>query len=470
MSKLSRRSFIAGSTAALTAPMMRASAQSAEVDIAIVGAGAAGIAAARRAIAGKARVAVFEASARAGGRCITDTALLGVPFDLGAHWIRYPDDSPRPMQGNKPLVDIYPAPRGQTIRVGPRNARDAELENYLAALLRSHRAIEDTGRGKSDLPAAQALPGDLGVWKDTIGFGLGPFLYGQDLEKVSVQDIVRAGDRERAAFCRQGYGALLAALAADVPVRLSTPVTRIDWYRDRVELATAKGRLIAHAAIVTASTNVIAADKIEFEPDLPKATLDAANSLALGSYDHVGLLIPGNPFGLQRDDLVFEQSSGARTAALLGRVGGTDLHVVEVAGNFGRELSEKGEAAMLAFAIQWLGSIFGTNVKNTIARNHVTRWNARPYVLGAMSVATPGHAEARTALAEPVGARLYFAGEALHASKWGTVTGAWESGERTADAVLRRLGLLKEPGEERRPRRQERERPRKHRRRRGEDD
>src|SRR6185437_10680150 len=350
------------------------------------------------------------------------------------------------MQGNKPLVDIYAAPRGQTIRVGPRNARDAELENYLAALLRSHRAIEDAGRGKSDMPAAQALPGDLGVWKDTIGFGLGPFLYGQDLDKVSVQDVVHAGDRERAALCRQGYGTLLAALATDVPVRLSTPVTRIDWYRDRVELATAKGRLIAHAAIVTASTNVIAADKIEFEPDLPKATLDAANSLALGSYDHVGLLIPGNPFGLQRDDLVFEQSSGPRTAALLGRVGGTNLHVVEIAGSFGRELSEEGEAAMLDFAIQWLGSIFGTNVKNTIARNHATRWNARPYVLGAMSAATPGHAEARTALAEPVG-RVWLAGEALHETQWGTVNGAWESGTRTAEAVIRYLqhGRREEP-------------------------
>lgn len=470
MPEFSRRSFLAGSTAALAAPVVRASAQSAEVDIAIVGAGAAGIAAARRAIAAKARVAVFEAGPRAGGRCITDTALLGVPFDLGAHWIRYPDDSPRPMQGDKAVVEIYPAPRGQTIRVGPRNARDAELENYLAALLRSHRAIEDAGRGKADTSTAQTLPGDLDAWKDTISFGLGPFSYGQDLDKVSVQDVVRAGDRERAAFCRQGYGTLLAALAAGVPVRLSTPVTRIDWYRDRVELATAKGRMIARTAIVTASTNVIAADKIEFEPDLPKSTINAANSLALGSYDHVGLLIPGNPFGLQRDDLVFEQSSGPRTAALLGRVGGTDLHAVEVAGSFGRELSEKGEAAMVDFAIQWLGSIFGTNVKSAIARSHATRWNKQPYVLGAMSVASPGRAEARNTLVEPVGGRLFFAGEALHASKWGTVTGAWESGERTADAVLRRLGLVKEPGDERRPRREERERPRKRRRRRGEDD
>jgi monoamine oxidase len=469
MSKLSRRSFLAGSTAALAAPVVRVSAQSAEVDIAIVGAGAAGIAAARRAIAAKARVAVFEAGTRAGGRCVTDTALLGVPFDLGAHWIRYPDDSPRPVQGDKAVVDIYPAPRGQTIRVGPRNARDAELENYLAALLRTHRALEDAGRGKADISAAQALPGDLAAWKDTIGFGLGPFLYGQDLDKVSVQDVMRAGDRERAAFCRQGYGTLLAALAAGVPVRLSTPVTRIDWYRDRVELATAKGRMIARTAIVTVSTNVIAADKIEFEPDLPKATIDAAHNLALGSYDHIGLLIPGNPFGLQGDDLVFEQSSGPRTAALLGRVGGTDLHVVEVAGSFGRDLSAKGEAAMRDFATQWLGSIFGTSVKGRITRSHATRWNEQPYALGAMSVATPGRAEAHNALVEPVGGRLFFAGEALHASKWGTVSGAWESGERTADAILRRLGLLKEPGEERRPRRDERERPRK-RRRRGEDD
>jgi hypothetical protein len=340
-------------------------------------------------------------------------------------------------------------------------------------LLRAHRAIEDAGRGKADMPAAQALPGDLGVWKDTIGFGLGPFLYGEDLDKVSVQDIVRAGDRERAAFCRQGYGALLAVLAGGLPVRLSTPVTRLDWYRDRVELVTAKGKLVARTAIVTASTNVIAADKIEFEPDLPKATMDAANKLALGSYDHVGLLIPGNPFGLQGDDLVFEQSNGPRTAALLARVGGTDLHVVEVAGSFGRGLSATGEAAMLDFATQWLGSIFGTAVKSRITRSHATRWNAQPYVLGAMSVAGPGNTEARNALVEPVGGRLWFAGEALHATKWGTVTGAWESGERAADAALRRMGILKEPGEAkpaRRTRRSEDERPRRKRRRRGEDD
>jgi monoamine oxidase len=467
MSKLSRRSFVAGSAATLAAPALRAaSAQSIDVDVAIVGAGAAGIAAARRAIAAKARVAVFEAGPRIGGRCVTDTELFGVPFDLGAHWIRYPDDNPVPTQAGKAVVEIYPAPRGQTIRVGPRNARDAELEDFLAALLRAHRAIDEAGYGKTDVAAAHALPGDLGAWRPTIEFALGPLFCGQDLGQVSARDLVHAGDRERAAFCRQGYGTLLARLAGGLPARLSTPVTRIDWYRDRVELATSNGRLRARTAIVTASTNVIAADKIEFEPDLPRDILAAAHNLALGSYDHIGLLMPGNPLGLQRDDLVFEQSSGSRTGALLARVGGSDLHVVEVAGGFGRELSAKGETAMTEFARDWLGALFGSNLKSRIKQSHATRWNTEPYMLGAMSAASPGNAEARGALVEPVGGRLWFAGEALHATKWGTVAGAWESGERAADAALRRMGLMKEPEDDKASRRT---RERKSRRR-GEDD
>jgi hypothetical protein len=81
-----------------------------------------------------------------------------------------------------------------------------------------------------------------------------------------------------------------------------------------------------------------------------------------------------------------------------------------------------------------------------------------------MSAASPGHAEARSALVEPVGGRLWLAGEALHATKWGTVAGAWESGERAADAALRQMGMLKAPGEERRPGREPREERRRRRR------
>jgi monoamine oxidase len=174
---------------------------------------------------------------------------------------------------------------------------------------------------------------------------------------------------------------------------------------------------------------------IEFIPPLPKRIRDAAAQLTLGSLDHIALDIPGNPLGLQKDDFIIERASGRRTAALLANVSGTSLHVVTVGGAFGRELSGQGEQAMIDFAVQWLSTLFDTNIKRRIKKSHATRWNAQKYVYGAMSVATPGHAEARKTLMEPFG-RVWLAGEALHETKWGTVEGAWESGVRAAEAVI----------------------------------
>ncbi len=99
------------------------------------------------------------------------------------------------------------------------------------------------------------------------------------------------------------------------------------------------GASSARAAIVTASTGVLAADKIKFTPELPKRQLDAIAKLSLGSYDHVAFELKGNPLQLQNDDLVFEKAAGARTAALLANVSGTPLCMVEVAGKLGRELA-----------------------------------------------------------------------------------------------------------------------------------
>jgi monoamine oxidase len=464
MSKLSRRSFLTGSAAVLAAPAVRASAEDADVDLVVVGAGAAGIAAARRARAGKAGVALFEASARIGGRCITDTSLLGVPFDLGAHWLRYPNSNPLVAAAPAAGLEVYPAPRGQDMRVGPRNAREAELENFLTALVRAHRAIDEAGR-KADVAATRALPPDLGSWQSTVEFVLGPVACGKDLAQVSAADLANAGDRDLADFCRQGYGTLLARLAAGTSPRLNRPVTMIGWDRHGVDIRVGNDRLRSRTAIVTVSTNVLAAGKIAFKPELSRRVLDAAHNLALGSYDHIALLMPGNPLDLQPDDLVFEQSTSERTAALLGRVSGTDLHLIEVAGAFGRQLTAQGAPAMLDFAREWVTSLFGSGAKNAITRSHVTRWNDEPWVLGAMSAATPGNADARRALMEALGGRVWFAGEAVHPTKWGTVDGAWESGERAALAALDQMGMLKKPTRER-PTHRSRERERQHRRRR----
>jgi monoamine oxidase len=450
MSPLSRRSFLAATAALAVSPALDALGAvggSSEVDVVIVGAGATGIAAARRLAAANRRFALIEAAPRIGGRCATDTKIFGVPYDLGAHWIHNPDGNPLAKAAPAGL-DVYPAPRMQTLRVGARAARDSELETYLAAVLRAHRAMADLGKAKVDFPASRLLPKDLLDWQGTIEFITGPFATGKDLNEISAFDMARALDRDSDAFCRQGYGALLAKLAAGLPVQLSTPVDAIYWDNKRLGVDTSKGNILARAAIVTVSTKILSEDKIEFIPPLEKRVLGAAEKLALGSYDHIALDMPGNPLGLQKDDVVFEQTSSTRTAALLANVSGTSLHMVEVAGSFGRELSAKGEAAMVDFAGEWLSSLFGTNVKRAIKRSHATRWNEDEWTLGAMSVAGPGNSDARKVLMESVGGRIWFAGEALHDTQWGTVAGAWESGTRAAEAVLRKFGALNETGED----------------------
>jgi len=444
MPPLSRRSFIAAATAFAAAPALGAVPASGEVDVIIVGAGAAGIAAARRVAAAGRRFALIEASDHIGGRCVTDTATFGVPYDRGAHWLYTPATNPLSKIAGGTGLDVYAAPRGQKMRVGPRAAREGELEDFLAAQVRANRAIVEAARGRTDPAAARALPNDLADWRPTVDFVLGPFRNSKDLSQISAMDFARAPERETADFCRQGVGALLGKFVAGVPARLSTPVTSIEWQRG-LEVETDKGRLRAPACIVTVSTGVLASGKIKFTPELPDRQRTAIAALSLGSYDHIALELPGNPFGLQADDLVFEKSSSNRTGALIARVSGTDLHVVSAGGTFGRDLSAQGQDAMVAFALDWLASIFGASVKNKLKRRHATHWNAEPWVMGASSGASPGNQDARRVLMAPLREHLWFAGEAAHETLYGTVGGAWESGTRAAEAALRKIGALKEP-------------------------
>lgn len=411
----------------------------AETDVAIIGAGAAGIAAARRIGAAGLRVVVLEAAERVGGRCITDTATFGVPYDVGAHWLHVPESNPVARLAPRMGVDIYPAPPGQRVRIGRRNARESELEEYFSIIARARRAIEDASRGKVDISCAQAMPKDLGEWRSLAEFYLGPFGCGKDFSELSVVDFTRSNERDVDAYCRQGFGALLAKLAEGLPVQLSTPVTKITALgRPGFTVETAgKGSLQARAVIVTVSTNILLDGNIAFAPALPKRQLDALSRLRLGSYERIALEITGNPFGLQRDDLVFEKADNNRTAALLANVAGSSLAFVDVAGSFGRDLAAKGPREMTAFAVEWIDKLYGADVKRAIKRTHATQWASSPYALGSFSAASVGGQPSRRILMEPLVDRVFYAGEAAHETLWGTVGGAWESGERAADAALK---------------------------------
>ncbi len=438
---ITRRSLIAGSAAmaalrpfrAWGAPLLR------DVDVAIIGAGAAGIAAARRIAAAGKKVAVLEATAAVGGRCATDTSTFEVPFDRGARWLYNSDTNPLIAPAREANIILAPAPRGQKIRIERRNARAGETEDFLALVVRANRAMMEAVRGRPDVPALDALPKDfLQEWGGTLDFFLGAFATGRDLKDISAADLITMQPRDPASASRQGLGTLIARLAENIPVALSTPVTRIAWSGRDAQIETEAGVLTARAVIVTASTNVINAGKIRFSPELPKRQLDALSKLVLGSTDRIALELPGNPLGLGRDDSYIEKSSDNRTAFLLANAGGSSLCQIDVAGSFGRDLSAQGEGAMTAFALEWLRKLFGGDVAKSVKHSAVTNWNGASYAMGAMSAALVGGQPSRKILMEPLGP-LFFAGDAVHDTLWGTVGGAWSSGERAADAALRKL-------------------------------
>jgi monoamine oxidase len=444
---ITRRDFLSGSAALAMTPAFGAGARAVplprEADIVVIGAGAAGIAAARRIMAANRKVIVIEATGQVGGRCLTDTATFGIPFDRGARWIHNPDTNPMIRLARGSGLDVQPAPLGQKIRIGRRFARAGETEEFLAALVRANRAIDDASNGKVDVSCASMLPKNLGDWAGTAEFVLGANATGKDLKDLSAFDKVRAQERNAAIACRQGLGTLIAKLGEQVPLALSTPASRVAWSGRDVTVETPAGKIAARAAIVTVSSNALAAGNIKFTPDIPRRPLDAAAKLSLGSYDRIALQLQGNPLGLARDDVVIEQSNSTRTALLFANMGSSSLCSIDVAGSFGRELSSQGEPAMVAFAVEWLTKLFGNESAAAVRKSSATRWNAAPFVLGAMSAAAPGAQPSRKILTEPIGC-MFLAGEATHETLWGTVDGAWESGERAAEAALQKIGALRD--------------------------
>ena len=244
------------------------------------------------------------------------------------------------------------------------------------------------------MDCAQALPQDLGEWRPSVEFALGPYGSAKDLSEISALDFSRSVERDIGAFCRQGYGALLAKLAEGIPVQFefagdarSTPARAARGSRRRRRNGPLHGPLRHRHGVDQRDRLGRASSSIA---GCPSASSMRAGKLKLGSFDHIALELPGNPLGLQRDDLVFEKASGPRTAALLANVSGTPLAVVEVGGRFGRELSAQGDKAMVDFAVEWLTGLFGGDIKRAVRRTQSTHWDADPWTLGAFSTAAPG--------------------------------------------------------------------------------
>lgn len=439
-SPTTRRRALALVGAALAAPAVGRAQDASLLDCVVVGAGAAGLAAARRLVDSGRRVLVLEARERTGGRAFTDS-VGGIPFDAGASYIHFAERNPwrgLAAANGFDLADdngsgfvLY----DNGVRV-PEDGRRARRGGFG----RLSSALDDLTAATPDISMA-AFASGLDPALIAPARGIARMSLGEEPERVSVRDYARlwSGDDF---LVPGGYGRLVQAVGAGLPVRPAMPVSAIDWSGSGVVLTTPGGSLGARTAIVTVPVGVLAAGRIAFTPRLPDATTGAIGGLRMGALTKIALAIDGDRLGWpDPNDLIDSRRGGIDFELWPFR---RPLVVATLGGDQARDLVALGEAAALAEVTDLFVSLVGADARRHVRDGRMAGWSADPFALGSYSVALPGQADARLRLAEPVGGRLLFVGEATGGPGEAvgaamTVGGASLAGLAAAERVL---GLL----------------------------
>lgn len=407
-----------------------------DVDVVIVGAGSAGLAAAKSLRAAGLTFKVFEAMNRIGGRAWTSTEHFGVPFDIGCSWLHAADRNPYFPEAEVAGWTLHHHDMNvDHLYYRERKASEEEEAAMKAADVEISELVENH-TGKDDRLSALLAKGHATRAAATFA---GPMDFGADEDEISIVDFKAAADLEPNYLTREGFGALVARFGADVPVELSTPVRKILWDVPGVACVTDRGTIRAKTVIVTASPAVLAFEEIEFAPHLPDDHFSAFFDLPMGMLTKIPIEIRGTRLGLSPfDDLLIERIA-RHDIYFLCFPFDLDLMVGYIGGDFAWEVSAAGEAAGVDFVTDRLCGIFGSDVRKHVGRAMMTNWGGERFVRGAYAAARPGKAEARRILMEPVAERIFFAGEALAGSLIQTCGGARLSGEAVARQVAAQL-------------------------------
>lgn len=439
LSGISRRSFLAGLGAALVAPRFARAQLPSNPDVIVIGAGAAGLAATRMLMELGLEVLLIEASDRIGGRAYTETTTFGVPYDHGAHWLHVGGSNPFVAYGRKHGFDVYRAPDVYRVFDGDREVGAQEQGALWDAWDELYGAIGAQAERGNDISAAEAAAGLDGPWSATAAFGIGPWGMGKDLEDFSVVDWWSGADGVDW-YCREGFGALIAHWAGNTPVSLNTRATRIDWSGEGVIVETDQGSIRARAVIVTVSTGVLASGAIVFSPVLEARKLESFEKISMGLYNHITLQFSEDVFGMGPDGYLLSRMSEDRKGfGVLTNAGGHGLAYCDVGGSWARELEGESAEARIDYAMGELRGMLGSSIDSRFVKGAVTSWGQNPLTLGSYASAEPGAQVLRSVLRQPVGDRIFFAGEACHRSLWATAAGARLSGEEVARDVARNL-------------------------------
>ncbi len=415
-------------------------------DVVIIGAGAAGLSAARTLIAQGKSVVIVEGSGRIGGRAYTDNYTFGVPYDHGCFNVMGPKKFPLLDMAREWNFDLHSMKgAGETVYVGDHKATKADNIQYDVAWGTMRSALDRAGKAGLDVSAASAMPD---VFDDLKFAGLsqtwtGPLDFAVDFEDLNVQDVYQYADVPSQYMIRQGYGTLVTRMGEGLPVKLNTRATRVDWSGDGVSVETAAGSIRAKACIVTVSPGVLSAGSIRFTPELPDWKQQAIGNLPMGLLAKISLQFDGERFGFRKNEwlsYVVPNDMPAEACYFLTWPFDFDIMIGWVGGQFAWDMTAAGQKVAIDFALEELVKMVGSDARKHFVKGHLTGWGLNPWTLGAYAAAIPGHYGARADLAKPLAERLFFAGEAVAGPYKMLCSGAYMSGEAVANDVATVIG------------------------------
>lgn len=423
--------------------------QAMKAEVLVVGAGMAGLSAAKLLGAKGKRVIVVEGRDRVGGRVWTDRS-LGAPFDMGASWIHGQSDNPLAELARKLGVKTVET-QFEDLHLFDHDGsgvNDSEAEKIADAWEKLLGEVEQQSAFLSgDVSRAAAIQEALAGEKldtserrilDWLGSTVA-LAEGEDLDRVSLI----GGDDDEGfpggdALIPGGYDRLIEAQGQSLDVRLEHRVTLIEHGGEGVVVHTDKGRLEGEQAIITLPLGVLKKGSVKFVPALDAKKTKAIDQLGFGVVNKVVMVFEKTFWPTDRDFLGYMSKTKREFPVYLNCRKFSDVHalVAFTGGSFARRIESMADEEVIERAHAPLRKMFGDAAPRP-AKHLVARWSADPFALGSYSN-LPIHARAHLfdTLAAPIENRLFFAGEATIRKHPGTVHGAMMSGLREARRIL----------------------------------